>query len=242
MAQSCETCPLQKRKMFKELTRDEERFMNRFKVGELTVDPGTPILMEGSNSPQLYTVLEGMGLRHKSTQNGDRQVLNFIFPGDFIGMQAGIMGEMGHSVEATTRMRLCVFDRSNIWALYKSHPSRAYDLTWIAAAEEHFMGETLLTVGQRPAEAKIAWAILRIFQRGRAVGLVRNDAMPLPYRQHDLADALGLSLVHTNKTLARLRTRQLMNWSEGTLTVHDVNGLAEAAGSEIEQERPRPIL
>ena len=242
MAQSCETCPLQKRSMFKELTRDEIRFMNRFKVGELTVDPGTPILMEGSNSPQLYTVFDGMGLRHKSTPSGDRQVLNFIFPGDFIGLQAGIMGEMGHSVEATTRMRLCVFDRSNVWTLFKSHPARAYDLSWIAAVEEHFMGETLLTMGQRSAEAKIAWALLRIFQRGRALGLVRNDAMPLPYRQHDLADALGLSLVHTNKTLARLRTRQLLNWSEGTLTVHDMKKLAEVAEAEIEPEMRRPIL
>ena len=93
MATKCGNCPLRQRDLFIDLPSDEVDFMQKFKAGELTIDPGTPILMEGSNSPQLYTVFDGMGLRHKSTPGGDRQVLNFIFPGDFIGLQAGIMGD-----------------------------------------------------------------------------------------------------------------------------------------------------
>ena len=99
--------------------------MQRFKVGELTVDPQTTILMEGSNSPQLFTALHGLGLRYKLLEDGSRQVINFVFPGDFLGLQAGVMGEMGHSVEASSRMTLCVFDRAELWSLFKSHPDVA---------------------------------------------------------------------------------------------------------------------
>lgn len=242
MAQKCENCPLRQKPLFQDLSVDEARFMQKFKVGELVVDPGTPILMEGSNSPQLFTALRGMGVRYNTLPNGRRQVLSFVFPGDFIGMQAGIMGEMGHSVEATTQMTLCVFDRSGIWNLFKSHPERAFDLTWLAASEEHFLGEALSSVGQRSAIEAIAWALVRVFLRGTALGLVRNGVMPLPFRQQDLADALGLSLVHTNKTLAVLRDRQLASWSNGELQVNSLETLADIAQTDTEKLTPRPIL
>lgn len=242
MPTKCEFCPLRKRDAFVPMTEDEVRFMNRFKVGELVVDAGAPILMEGTNSPQLFTTLRGMGVRYKMMENGRRQVINFIFPGDFIGMQAGIMGEMGHSVEATTRMTLCVFDRSGIWTLFRQHPERAFDLTWIVAEEEHFLGESLMSVGQRSAIQAVAWALAKVFIRGQALGMVQNSSMQFPFRQQDLADALGLSLVHTNKTLAKLRTRQLVAWSGDELVVRNLPGLAELAEITLEQERPRPIM
>ena len=242
MATKCDNCPLRKRDAFLPLSGEELKFMQRFKVGELVVEPQTPLLMEGSNSPQLFTALHGMGLRHKLLKTGDRQVINFVLPGDFIGLQAGVMGEMGHSVEATTRMTLCVFDRAEVWNLYKSHPERAFDLTWLAASEERFLGDMLATVGQRTAIAAMAWALIRLYRRADGLGLVQGGVMPLPYRQQDMADALGLSLVHTNKTLAKLRERQLVTWSDGRLVIHDLEALVDIAGTDVEPARPRPLI
>ncbi len=242
MAQSCATCPLRKRDCFVPMSDDEVSFMQEFKTGELAVGPRSTILMEGSNSPQLFTVLSGMGTRYKTLEDGSRQVINFLFPGDFIGMQAGIMGEMKHSVESTTSMVLCVFNRSSLWDMFKSHPERAFDLTWIAAVEEHFLGETIATLGQRDAGERVAWALLRIHQRLTSVGLARNGSVPLSFRQQDLADALGLSLVHTNKTLARLRISQMANWSDGRLTIAAPEALAKQAGLQIEEIERRPIM
>ena len=106
MAQKCETCPLRRLDAFQDLSAEELAFMQRFKVGELVVNAGTPILLEGANSPQLYTVLSGMGTRYKTLENGRRQVINFLFPGDFSGLQASLMGEMKHSVEASTQVNI----------------------------------------------------------------------------------------------------------------------------------------
>ena len=242
MATPCDACPLRRLPLFKSFTEVELRFMQRFKAGELTVDPGTPILLEGSNSPQLYTALRGMGIRYKSLANGRRQVVNFLFPGDFIGLQAGVMGEMQHSVESTTRMTLCVFDRKEFWRFFRDQSERAYDITWLAAVEEHFLGEALTSVGQRTAIERMAWALVRIWRRGRSLGLLEDGAMAMPYRQQDLADALGLSLVHTNKTLARLRERQMVSWSNGVLRIADVEALARLAEMEVEPEPIRPLM
>ena len=242
MTLSCVNCPLRRCEYFIPMTEAELAYMVTFKSGELSVEPGTTLLMEGSNSPQLYTVLSGMGTRYKTLENGERQVINFLFPGDFIGMQAAIMGEMKHSVEATTQMVLCVFNRSDIWGMFKAHPERAYDLTWIAAVEEHFLGETIATLGQRDAGQRIAWAFLRIHHRLRAVGLGTKMAVPLAFRQQDLADSLGLSLVHTNKTISRLRDLGLAHWTTGTLTIPDRQKLADYAGTAPEPLEKRPLM
>ncbi len=242
MATKCNNCPLRRRDLFTQMTAEEVTVMQRFKVGELIVDPGTPILMEGSNSPQLFTALHGMGIRYKYLENGKRQVVNLIFPGDFIGLQAGIMGEMGHSVEATTKMTLCVFDRSTIWNFFKDNPKRAFAITWLSAVEEHLLGDALATVGQRDALQSVAWALSKVYLRGDALGMVHNGQMPFPYKQQDLADALGLSLVHTNKTLAALKGRQLAHWSDGMLSVSNIDALAEIAMLDDMKVAERPII
>lgn len=242
MATKCQNCPLRRRDAFQSLSADDVTFMQKFKVGELVVDAGTPILMEGSNSPQLFTALHGMGLRYKLLPDGGRQVINLIFPGDFIGLQAGIMREMGHSVQATTNMTLCVFDRSALWNFFKERPTRAFDLTWIAAVEEHFLGDMLATLGRRTAVQSIAWAFVRVFLRGQSLGLVHNDEMKFPYKQQDLADALGLSLVHTNKTIARLRMQQLADWGDGLLRINDLEELAKIAMIDDLKIAERPIM
>ena len=241
MTMSCERCPLRRLDAFQEMSPQEVAFMARFKVGELKVEAGTPLLEEGSNAPQLYTVLRGMGVRYKLTREGRRQVINFVLPGDFIGLQAGLLQEMGHSVEATTGMTLCVFDRKDFWQVFKENPERAFDITWLAAVEEHFLGETIVNIGQRDAQSAVAWALVRVAQRLRRLGLEEEGRMPFPFRQRDLADALGLSLVHTNKTLGRMRQKGLATWAEGHLQVHDFEGLKRLAGVD-DEPGPRPLM
>ncbi len=229
MSTKCVNCPLRNLPIFDPMSAEEVKFMQNFKSGEMRVEPGTTLMLEGSNSPQLYTALEGLGLRYKTLASGHRQVINFVFPGDFIGLQAGVMNKMQHSVEASTPMTLCVFDRRSLWDLFQHHPDRAYDLTWVAAVEEHILGESLAMVGHMSGIERIARAFVRLHDRAAATGLVEGKGMPLPYKQQDLADALGLSLVHTNKTLAKLREKGAVDWSGGTLTIHRYEMLCDIA-------------
>ncbi|MCA0920450.1 Crp/Fnr family transcriptional regulator [Pseudooceanicola nanhaiensis] len=217
--------------------------MQRFKTGELEVEAGAVLMMEGANAPHLYTALEGLGLRYKTLESGERQVINFVMPGDFIGLQAGVMNEMQHSVEATTSMKLCVFNRNALWSLFADHPGRAYDLTWSAAVEEHLLGETLAAIGHLNGIERVARAFIRLYDRGESLGLASRFEMALPYKQQDLADALGLSLVHTNKTLKKLRDAGMADWQRGKLTILDYPGLCEIGRLEVDGALPtRPLL
>lgn len=217
--------------------------MQKFRRGELRAQPGTEILAQDSTAPQMYTAVSGMGIRVRSLADGRRHVIGFVLPGDFIGLQAGVMEAMNYSVEAVTDMRLCVFNRSDLWSLFKARPDRAYDITHLAATEESLLAEALTAVGQLEAIERIAWALSRFHERLRALGLEDNKGrVPLPYRQIDLADALGLSLVHTNKTLARLRRDGLADWSGGWLSILDKVALHRLGHVEDLQARPRPLI
>lgn len=243
MVTHCENCPLRRQSQFKSLPDDQLAFLRRLKAGEIKVEPGTQLLLEGSNSPQLFTALEGLGVRYKTLEDGRRQVINFVMPGDFVGLQAGVMKEMQHSVEASTAMTLCVFNRSDLWTLFKAQPAIAFDLTWLAALEESFLGEALAVVGQAPAEMRIVWGLLRFHDRCRMAGLGDGTSVPFPYRQQDLADALGLSLVHTNKTLQSLRQRQILSLQESRLKIFDMDRAEDMLGPDLRQPATaRPLI
>lgn len=243
MTIKCNYCPLRRLPIHVPLTAEEVAAMERFKVGELVVDPGTPLLLEGSNSPQLFTALSGQGRRYKMLENGQRQIINFVFPGDLLGLQAAMMSEMGHSVEATTAMVLCVFDRKEFYTFLQSNPQRAYSVAWACAVEEHFLGDSILTLGQRSALESVAWAFAKIWRRLSALDLERDGGVPLPHRQQDLADALGLSLVHTNKTIGHLRDRQIAHWSGGRLSIADWEKLCAIAQVDPRADVPkRPLF
>lgn len=217
--------------------------MQGFKTGELEVEAGAVLMMEGTNAPHLYTALEGLGLRYKTLESGDRQVINFILPGDFIGLQAGVMNEMHHSVEATTRMKLCVFNRGAFWSLFRDHPGRAYDLTWISAIEEHLLGESLAVLGHMSGIERVARAFVRLHNRADALGMVKDGVMAFPFKQQDLADALGLSLVHTNKTLKRLRDMGAADWQRGQLSIPGYEKLCDIAQLETDRgPQTRPLI
>lgn len=244
MSISCHKCPLRRRSAFKSLSESELDFMKTFKMGELQIEAGAPVILEGSNSPHFHTVLSGVGIREKSLPDGRRQIINFVFPGDLVGVQAGLLGEMKHGVEATTDMVFCVFARTRLWELFKAHPERAYDITWLAATEVRSISEALLSAGRRTARERIAGLFLFLLRRAVESGFATDDAtMNFPFRQTQLADAVGITPVHANKMIQSLRRDGLITLEDGKLHVPNIDALMEAAQSDDERDPDgRPLL
>ncbi len=239
---NCLHCPLRRLPAFQPLSDAEVKFMLRFKSGELTVAENTTILLQGAASPQIFTALSGWGVRYTLLPDGGRQVINFVLPGDLIGLQAGLLGEMQHNVNSVTDMTLCVFARADLWKLFRTSPARAYDITWLAAREEHFLGDLVATVGRRSGTERVAWGLVTLYRRALARQLAGSGMLPMPYRQQDLADAFGLSLVHTNKTLRAMQTRGLISSGGSRMVLRDLPALEKIAGLEPEVETPRPLF
>ena len=235
----CEKCPLRQFECLREFNAKELEFVSNFKSGELNVQAGTSILLQSTNSAHLYTVLSGWAFRYKTLPDGRRQILNYAIPSDLIGLQGSVNDEMQHSVEALTDMMLCVFPREKLWDLYTNYPTLAFDITWIAAREEQILDEGLTSVGRRTAMERLAYLLLTMFQRAEEVGLTKGNSIQFPFTQQHVADTLGLSLVHTNKTLQRLNATKAMCWKERRFEVLDRKALAKLASYERPEPRAR---
>lgn len=239
---SCDECPLHKIERFRPLESKDLKFVSDFKRGELTAEAGSTILLEGANSPHLYTIRSGWGFRYKTLEDGRRQVLNYVMPGDFVGLQGSLLQEMQHSVEALSNMELCVFERERLPHLFQHSPNTAYDLTWIAAREEQILDEHLLSVGRRNALERCAYLIAYLHERSTALSLFGNPATLAPLNQQLIADTLGLSIVHTNKTLKKLSDRKLIQWVEGGCLVIDPESLMSIAKWDGFEDIQRPFI
>jgi CRP-like cAMP-binding protein len=238
----CENCPLRKLPVFRPFEKEELAFVSRFKTGELSVDRGATVLVEGAHSAHLHTALAGWAFRYKLLPDGRRQILNYVMPGDLIGLQGSLMEAMSHSVEALSPMLLCVFERDHLHELYRRHPGLAYDITWLASREEQMLDENLLSLGRRTALERAAYLLAFIAGRATAVGLDAGSSLDIPMTQQHIADTLGLSLVHTNKTLRKLVQRGLISWQERGCVVRDLKGLLGVSGWEGPNETVRPLV
>ena len=238
----CEQCPLRKRRCLREFTPEELAFVKQFKIDELHVDAGASFLRQGASNEHLYTVLNGWAFRYKMLDDGRRQILNYALPADMVGLQGAVMREMEHSVEALTPLTLCVFPRAKLWELYGNFPSLAFDITWLAAREEQIIDEALVSLGRRTALERTAFLLLHLFTRAEEVGLTKQGSIQFPFTQQHLADTLGLSLVHTNKTLKRLSASNAIRWKDRRFEMIDRAALAEIAGDDAKERLPRPFI
>lgn len=238
----CAACPLRARPCFREFEPGELAFVESFKRGESVVHAGAPVVQEGAASPYLFTILEGWAFRFKTLPDGRRQILNFALPGDLIGLQTSVFQMMDHGVEALTPMVLCVFPRDQFSSLFTQQPSLAFDVTWMCARHERLLDGQLVTVGRRNALERVAYVVWHLYERARDLGMSRDGRLSFPLTQQHLADTLGLSLVHTNKTIKRLRASGCIRWTERWLEIDDENMLKRIAKVDDAPPRPRPFI
>jgi CRP/FNR family transcriptional regulator len=238
----CRFCPLRNREAFRSNTDAEIDFIQNLKVGEAVAPAGSIILREGDKADRLFTLLDGWAFRFKTLPGGRRQILNVLLPGDLIGLQAKLFDAATHGIEALTDVRLCVFSRGRVWEIFTQFPDLAFDLTWLSAVEEHIVDEGLLSVGRRTALERTAALILLLWRRSEQLGMVTNGALAFPLTQTHIADALGLSIVHVNRTLQVIRKRKLLELSGGKLSSLDEPALATLARIGPVHTKTRPLF
>ncbi|BEP47332.1 MULTISPECIES: Crp/Fnr family transcriptional regulator [Variovorax] len=213
-----------------------------FRAGSRRVAAGATIIDEHRPSAELFTLYAGWAFRYKTLSDGRRQILSFLLPGDFIGLQDEFADGHTHGVEAASEATLCVFPRGRLWELFHAQPKLGYDITWLAAREEKLVDDNLVTTGRRNAAERVAMLLMHLYRRAQRVGMVRDGWVEFPFSQQHLADALGLSLVHTNKTLRRLQSLGLYKLDAGWLRILEPRAL-EALGDYFERPmRPTPLI
>ena len=240
----CRECPLRPLPLFLPHSAEELDLLQSLKRREHRASAGETLIQEGQTDAPLFTLLEGWAFRFKTLSDGRRQILNFLLAGDFIGVQQKMGDAAAHGVETLTDALFCVFQRDALWELHRQQPSMGFNITWLTAHEESLVDDTLLSVGRRSAEERIATLLILLFKRAAALqadGGARG--VPFPFTQQHVADGLGLSLVHTNKTLRKLERRGLHRIEDGRLVLRDVKALARLADLYGDgRPPPRPLI
>ena len=238
----CLQCPLLDCEGLRALDQGQLKFMQDFKQGEFTIDKGTQSLVQGSISPHVYTLLEGVLFRYRILADGRRAIVNFVFPGDLIGLQGAMDDPLMHGCEALTAATLCVFSRDRVTELFAQQPRLGYDLTWLAAKEESALEELLMSIGRRTAQERLVYLAIFLIERGLATGLVKKSTLQISITQAQIGDTLGLSLVHTNRTLQALRRKGLVNWSLSSISIPDLDAAREFAHYDGNGTGTRPYI
>ena len=244
----CSACRLRQTDAFSAVKPAELAFVEAFRSATSQISAGGTIIYEQKPSGKLFTLYSGWAFRYKTLSDGRRQILNFLLPGDFIGLQQEFADSAMHGIEAVTDVALCVFPRNGLWDLFRQYPSLGYDITWLSAREEGFVDDILLTAGRRNATERVAMLLMHLYRRLARIGLERKDAdgmgssIDFPINQQHIADNLGLSLVHTNKTLRRLQRLGLHEIKDGRLRLLNTKALARIADYYETPPRKVPLL
>jgi CRP-like cAMP-binding protein len=136
---------------------------------------------------------------------------------------------MDHSIGAVVASKVATISPENILGLTNNYPTLTRALWWSTLVEEAIAREWLVNVGQRNALERMAHLFCELLYRFRAVGLNQGNSCTLPLTQLELAETLGLSSVHVNRTLQTLRRQKLITLEGGTLTIQDLDALKEVS-------------
>lgn len=239
----CRQCPLAACPGLRPHRDDEIPLIQRFKTGEIGVERGEVVVEQDITRGGLFTLLDGVLMRYRSLEDGRRQVVNFMFPGDLVGLQGAFGEPATHSVEAILPSRLCVFEHQRYHDLIVAQPTLGYDITWLAAKEETALEEHLVALGRRSARERVAYLAVWLLQRARGTCLADDhNRLEVAITQTQIADMLGLSLVHTNRTIKALERSGEVVWRQNSIAVPDLAAAAELANYDASRDRQRPYL
>ncbi len=189
--------------------------------------PGEDMAAEGDPAGPCRVLIEGQAFRHKTLPDGRRQILAFLIPGDIIDLP-GVFLNLDHSVTALGACELGSIPRTRLDALMQGAPAISHALWRTSQMELAIAREWMVGMGRRSAYSRIAHLFCEMIVRLGSVGLVSGYRCTFPVTQQHLSDALGLSAVHTNRTLQALRREGLLSFQAGELTVLDWPALQEA--------------
>lgn len=206
-----------------------------------SIRPGQEIISEGKRCSAVFLIVDGIAVRFRILRDGQRQILNFLLPGDFAGITSCRFDNALYSVRALTPGVVAPVPVTRLLGLFETHPQQAAQLFWSFAAEAAILGEHLIAVGRRSALERIAHLLLELHARLREVGLADASCYRLPLTQEMISDALGLSIPYVNRLLQQLRQEGLVTIKDQLVVIENMEELASLADFEHAYLRPLSI-
>jgi len=192
---------------------------------------GRDLIREGQRPEIVFMLLEGWAYRYKILKDGSRHILAYLVPGDVCDIHIFMLDEMDHSIGLLSDALVVEIPPKDLMAAMEKYPAIQRALWWATLVDEATLREWLVNIGQRDSFERIAHLFCEMWLRMQAIGLVNEDeSFDLPLTQVEIGDTMGLTAVHVNRTLQRLRREELITLDNARLTILDPKRLAAVSG------------
>ena len=185
------------------------------------------LLRQGQHPSESTLLLRGFAYRQKLLSDGGRQIIAFVLPGEFADLQPDVLGTADHNVQSLNRSEAAIIPRSALIDLAQARPA-VRKAMWIETlTDASILREWVVNVGRRDSRARIAHLLCEIAIRMNSSGATDGEILDFPVTQEQLADATGLTAVHTNRMLQALRRDGLIQLTSGSLRILDWKALRQ---------------
>lgn len=202
----------------KMLNPSEVLFMRRF-----------DLVVGGADLRYVYFIRDGWAANYTVLEDGRRQIINFLLPGDIAGFPHFLGGGYEHSVAAVERVRAFALPVGQIREALDRRPRVGSALQWASFGGMLDLREQVVRLGRRCAYERIAHLVAELYERLGFLGLADSTGFRWPITQEDLADALGMTAVHANRTLRRLEQDDLIRRQGNRVIIRDLSRLISVA-------------
>lgn len=190
---------------------------------------GDDLIAESEQPHQVFVLLDGWAYRYKLLSDGSRQITAYMLPGDVCDIYVFILKQMDHSVGLLSNAKVALFDKDRLLRTMHESPRVAEALWWSTLVDESVLRQWIVNVGQRQAYERVAHLFCELGLRLKMVGLSDGREFYMPVTQAQLGDTIGLTPVHVNRTLQRMREEKLIELDSKLLKICDIDRLTQIA-------------
>jgi CRP/FNR family transcriptional regulator, anaerobic regulatory protein len=211
------------------LTLAERAALERLEDRERQVRRGATIQRENDRAGELFVVRRGVMMSSMLLDDGSRQILRFLFPGDVIGLASLVYRESPETVTALSDGIVAPFDRATLSDIMAAHPRLAALIIVYSQIERVTLTDRLAALGRTSAKARVAAILIEMRNRLGATDKSITNSFTLGLTQEEIGDATGLTAVHVNRMLRQLEDEGLIERENGRVILRNERALAREA-------------
>jgi CRP-like cAMP-binding protein len=211
------------------MTAEEERVLREAISDVKEVAAGKTIVRAGVLLNECTLLCEGFICRYKDLADGQRQIQELHVPGDFLDLHSFLLKRLEHNVGTLTKVKIATVPHDAVREISEKYPHLTRILWFSTLLDAAINRESILSVGRRTALARVAHLLCEMKVRLELVALSQNGRFRFPLTQADIADATGLTSVHVNRMLKKLRDDKILTLRNGEAIVHDWDKLQRTA-------------
>ncbi|HWA47324.1 MAG TPA: Crp/Fnr family transcriptional regulator [Dongiaceae bacterium] len=198
---------------------------------------GESLFLQGDMVRWVWVLREGWAFRYQTLEDGRRQIVDFLLPGDILGI--GRSSQMPYGVEALSPCAWVTQSREAFLARLAQEPALGLKLVDMLSAGQVRAFEQMTSVGRRTARERVAHLLLDLAKRAQTAAGKERLEVTMPLMLSHIGDALGLATETVCRCLAELKRAGILVFSAGRLEILDLEGLSDLVGLIVEDDEDR---